>query len=372
MKIFYIANSRLPTEKAHGIQIMEMCSAFSALGHEVELIVPDRRNCIGVSPFAYYGKAETFKITRLPDWDLLKHGPIGFVIQSLRFAFRTVHYIRGKEGIVYSRDEYALALLKVFSGRRCYYEAHDIRRNFFLNLMLRRVDGIIAITQGLKDRLIAKGIPAEKILVAADGVNLEPYRLVRDKKECRQKLRLPMDKKLVVYTGHLYKWKGAEILAQAAAELGPDTNVVFVGGTVADIDHFNSLFSKDDKLIVTGHRPHSEIAWYQMAADVLVVPNTQKAEISARYTSPMKLFEYMASNRPIVASDLPSLREVLDERNSLLVAPDDAKGLARGISRLLADEALGRSLAVQARNHVERFTWQARSARIIDFMSARK
>jgi len=368
MKIFYIANSRIPTEKAHGIQIMEMCSAFAALGHEVELVVPRRKNSIDADPFAYYGKPETFRITRLPDIDLLRHGPVGFILQSLQFAVRTAWYLRGREGSVYSRDEYALALLCALTRRKCHYEAHDIRRNFLVKFMLKRVSGIVAITQGLKERFVAGGVDEDRILVAADGVDLAPYAEPKPKKECREKLRLPSDKRLVVYTGHLYKWKGAEILAQAALELPQDVRVVFVGGTVSDITVFNSKFGQDERIIVTGHRPHSEIADFQMAADVLAVPNTQKAEISARFTSPMKLFEYMASERPIVASDLPSLREVLTPENALLVRADDPKALAEGILKLLEDGAFADRLAAAAKRDVAEFTWDKRAKKIADFV----
>jgi glycosyltransferase involved in cell wall biosynthesis len=366
MRISYVANARIPTEKAHGIQIMEMCGAFAAAGHEVELIVPRRKNSIDADPFAYYGKPQTFRITRLPDVDLLRHGPIGFVLQSLQFAARVAWYLRGKEGLVYSRDEYALALICALTRRKCHYEAHDIRRNILAKSMLKRVSGIVAITQGLKERFIADGIDGSKILVAADGVDLAPYAEPKTKKECRERLRLPLDKGLVVYTGHLYKWKGAEILAQAALELPQDVRVVFVGGTVSDITVFNSKFGQDERIIVTGHRPHSEIADFQMAADVLAVPNTQKAEISARFTSPMKLFEYMASERPIVASDLPSLREVLNPENALLVRPDDPKALAGAILELLGDQFLASRLATVAKRDVQGYTWEKRARKLLE------
>ena len=99
-------------------------------------------------------------------------------------------------------------------------------------------------------------------------------------------------------------------------------------------------------------------------ADVLVLPNPRSA-ISNAFTSPLKLFEYMGSGRPIVASDLPSLREVLrDGENAILVEPGNPQALVAGIERIKKDEALGRRLAAQALQDVQAFTWAKRAERL--------
>ena len=111
MKILYIANIRLPTEKAHGIQIMKMCEAFAGLGHEIELVVPWRFNWIKTEPFEYYGVKKNFKITKLPSLDTVWLGRIGFWVQSFTFAEVSVWYALFKKAdIVYSRDELSLLI----------------------------------------------------------------------------------------------------------------------------------------------------------------------------------------------------------------------------------------------------------------------
>jgi glycosyltransferase involved in cell wall biosynthesis len=98
--------------------------------------------------------------------------------------------------------------------------------------------------------------------------------------------------------------------------------------------------------------------------DVLVLPNTA-THISARYTSPLKLFEYMAAGRPIVASDLPALREVLtDGENALLVEPGNAAQLADAIGRLLHDPELAQRLAAAAWRDVQAYSWDRRAERL--------
>ena len=110
---------------------------------------------------------------------------------------------------------------------------------------------------------------------------------------------------------------------------------------------------------------------YQAAADVLVLPNTAQAAISREHTSPLKLFEYMAAGRPIVASDLPSLREVLRHGdNAWLMQPDDPAALAQGIQHLLAEPALAARLAAQAQEEVQAYTWEQRAANILRFVGA--
>ena len=100
-----------------------------------------------------------------------------------------------------------------------------------------------------------------------------------------------------------------------------------------------------------------------------MLPNTAQAAISREHTSPLKLFEYMAAGRPIVASDLPSLREVLRHGdNAWLVQPDDPAALAQGIQHLLAEPALAARLAAQAQEEVQAYTWEQRAERILSFV----
>jgi glycosyltransferase involved in cell wall biosynthesis len=142
---------------------------------------------------------------------------------------------------------------------------------------------------------------------------------------------------------------------------------LLVGGRQDDVERMRRTVKENDwrNIEVVGHVSPSEVPFYQVAADILVLPNSAQAEISRSYTSPLKLFEYMAAERPIIASDLPSLREVLNEDNALLVTPDDANALAAALRQLLADPALGQRLAHHARRDVEAYSWRARAEQIL-------
>jgi len=119
------------------------------------------------------------------------------------------------------------------------------------------------------------------------------------------------------------------------------------------------------KPVCVGWVNNRVIPKYLKSADVLVLPNSAKSTISLLYTSPMKLFEYMASCRPIIASDLPALREILNSKNSFLVAPDNARSLADGIRKILGDNDLAETISDQAAHDVLQYTWQKRASFIL-------
>jgi glycosyltransferase involved in cell wall biosynthesis len=379
-ELIYIANARMPTEKAHGIQIVKMCESFVLAGLKVDLVLPWRFNKIKESLFDYYGVEKNFKIKKLPSLDLipLNIPKICFWIQSLSFALSVFFYLFFKKAdIIYSRDSFPLFLLSFFK-KNLVYEAHTFPRNFFLHKrVFKKTKAIVVITQKLKDLFIKQGMDGNKILVAPDGVDLEKFNLKETQVECRQKLNLPLDKKIVLYTGHLYKWKGVQVLARAAKFLDKDTLIVFVGGTKKDEQDFKIENKELDNILILGHQPHLKIPYYLKAADVLVLPNSAdvlvlpnsgKKEISQYWTSPMKMFEYMASQRPIVASDLPSIREILNENNAILVQPDNPEALAEGIKGILQNSDFADKISKQAYEDVQQYTWQTRTERILKFV----
>ncbi len=141
----------------------------------------------------------------------------------------------------------------------------------------------------------------------------------------------------------------------------------------AEIDRFRALAQQGGvEAVFAGYRPPAEIPQWLFAADVLAMPyaeslETATGEDTSGWMSPLKMFEYMAAGRPIVASDLPALREVLrHESNALLAAPGRADSLKEQINRLLADEALAERLSCQARADAEGYTWEKRAETILE------
>lgn len=370
-KLFYVANIRLPTEKAHGIQIMEMCQAFAALGHDVELVVPRRKTMregvrVEEDPLQYYDVRPIFKITKLWCLDWVKWGKLGFIVQSLTFALGAAWLSLSRQGFFYTRDEINALFLKVF-GRRVIWEAHMGHKNFLTDLIIKLKVPMVVISQGLKQLYINMGVSPENIHVAPDGVDLEKFAMREAKKEARRKLGLDLDTRIILYTGHLYPWKGVDTLAESARSIRHDVQVIFIGGTDKHISSFGMRYSLLANIKVLGNKPHSEIPLYLSAADVLVLPNSAKEDISRLYTSPMKLFEYMASGIPIVASNLPALREVLDESDAYFFEPDNHASLAETIDSILDDYGQAMNKAKSALEKAELYSWKKRAESIVNF-----
>ena len=364
-KLVYIANIRIPTEKAHGIQIMEMCQAFSAQGIEVELIVPHRRNSLHEDPFVYHNLPKTFKITKLPSFDLIRFGWAGFWIQQTTFALSAGFYMLGRFDLCYTRDP-LIAVLFESLGQKVIWEGHRGETNILIKMLIRMGVPMVMITQGLKKLYVGMGAGPANILVAPDAVDIEKFSNTLTKDESRLKAGIP-EGTVILYTGHLYGWKGAHTLAEAAKLLPEDKVVYFVGGTETDLIKFREQYGQVKNIRILGKKPHKDIPYFVGSADILVIPNSGKEDISKLYTSPMKLFEYMASGRPIVASNLPSIREIVDESSVCFFESDSAEDLARVIKEALGDMNRAAEKANKALEVVQQYSWDKRARIILDF-----
>lgn len=374
MKFYYIANARIPTEKAHGIQIANMCQAFVTQGVDLELLVPKRKNFIKDNIFEYYGIEKKFDVKYFKIVNLVNKIPyLGFLLQSFIFAFKIKKYLdkNYKKGdIIYSRDIFSLWFLRN-TKYKLFYEIHNWPNNLtFLHRILFFKIKFIAISQGLINELLIIGIKKENIFLAPDGVSLKKFdKITDDKKVLRNILGLPEKEKIVLYTGHLYKWKGAQTLLDAAAYI--NAKVYFLGGTKEDINIFKDKvkIKNLNNVYLLGHKPHDEMPKYMKSADILVLPNSKDSKISKYYTSPMKLFEYLASGVPIVASDLPSIREILLEEEAIWVDADNYKSLAKSINVLLEDDELNKKISKNYKKKILGYSWENRAKNIINFIN---
>lgn len=389
MKMLYVANARIPTEKAHGLQIMNMCEAFAGSRVEITLILPFRfqtsRSLRKIKDvWDYYGLATSFKIVKLPCLDLLWldsylrwlpfHPP--FLLQAFSFAFVAALYtLYRKADVYYTRDRYFaffFSSLKFWHRRKIYYEAHTAGALEKWLMKKDTIDGLVVISNALKEVYIKQGVAREKVLVAPDGVGMKAFAALDAREQARRVLGMPLDRKIICYTGHLYGWKGVDILARSMHYLPPSYIAYLVGGTEEDVMRFREFILQENltNVVMLGHVAPTLIPGYLAASDVLVLPNV--GEGLSRYTSPLKLFEYMAAKRPIVASDLPAIREILNEETAVLVAPGDPQALAEGVQKVISDQELARRIAERAYRDVQQYAWERRAEKIFEFMLSKK
>ncbi len=177
----------------------------------------------------------------------------------------------------------------------------------------------------------------------------------------------------ILYTGTFTPWKGLNTLVEAMAYL-PDARLTLIGGTKRE--HVDALRVQVERLGLHGrvtmreYVPQPQLRSALESASVLAMPLTGRFIEPTYFTSPSKAFEYMALAMPIVTTDLPTMREIFAHEDSALLAPpDDPKGLADALRRVLGDPALAQRLAAGARRSAERFTWDARAERVWKFIA---
>lgn len=391
MKLLYITNDRIPTNWANAIQIMKTCESLSKYGLSVELVIPFQHKMYiqntKTNIWDYYNVTEKFNITRIHSINLRVYEESQFLnrllpawlsyilyrIQDISFGFfSSLYALLKKADVYYSRSLFCLLIPYLFR-KRVIYESHDMPRYKIsrqLSLWLfKRIFGLVVINSTLKEHFIREGIPEGNILVADNGVDLTLFKNT-DQIDARGKLNIPKDKKIICYTGHLLKWKGVYVLADSMKSL-PEYLLYIVGGNKLHQEQYSEFIQKRGlaNIVVVGQVKPSLIPLYLAASDVVVLPNILIENEDGWYTSPLKLFEYLSSGKPIVATDIMPMGGILNNQNAMLVAPNDAHELARGIKRVIDDQEFARRIVKKAQFVVKKYTWDKRAGKIVYFIN---
>jgi len=384
-----VANTRFPSRRAQGLQVAQSSAAFARAGCTTSLLVADRRAHVELPPgqdaFDWYGVPPGMRpaVVRVDCVDWIERLPraLQYVparLQELTFSRSAARLVRERFGSarVLSREtECALRLVRA-GHERVFLEIHRVpgsrlRRRWLLEACAG-ARGVLAISGGVREDLVALGVDAARITVEHDGFEASRFARMPGRAEARQELGLPADAPVVVYTGGLLAWKGVDVLVEAARAM-PDAYFAIAGGLDGDVAALRARAGGLANVRIDGFQAPERVALYLAAGDVGVVPNRAKPAISARYTSPLKAFEAMAAGLPMVVSDLPALREILrPDAEAVFVAPDDPKSLAAGLRRLLGDAGLRQRMSATLRERSIRHGWDARAARILGWMEARE
>ncbi len=372
MQIEYIVQARMPTEKAHGLQIAHMCEAFAELGHTVILTIPRRQNPISEDIFSYYGLRTCFNVRYLWSPDLVSHfGRFGRIVQyvhSALFLVRLLFHTPPHAALIFTRSA-EIAWLYKMRGYTVVCEVHDWPESFgsLFAYFLRRVDCIPCNSEGTERACHAHGLM--QTMVSHNGIALSEFEKEYDARNVRSELGLPLNARIVMYVGALEYWKGVDTLCAAAPLLAHDVCVVIIGGNVEQVA---VLQKKYPTVRFLGTRPYRELAKNQQAADALVVPNIPSNAESTVYTSPIKLFAHMASRKPTIVSDIPSLRAIVSDKDVFFFEAGNVQSLSSVISTVLEDVTEAAVRAAYAFNHVHEYTWIVRGRRILEKVAREK
>lgn len=388
--LYYVLRRRLPADesdigrserKAHVIQQLRMCEAFAAAGEDVRLVFPGEDGASWEFLSDYYGLSTRFELKAVsplsqdynfPNYPVpaTDNGALG---GWLLYAALSGEFDPGD--VVYSRSLHAM---RYFTAARkwgafgdevsVWFEQHQVDRAIDDRFVgstadfYDQLDGVVCISETQREAVRrVQPVDPEKLFVAHDGVDRSAYEGLSTE-GARDRIGIPLDEKVVMYTGHLYPSKGVETLVRAAGEF--DARCYVVGGYDEDISRIAAEERVPESVSFTGFVPPSEVPLYQLSADVLVA--TVAADPDTDYFSPLKLFEYMAAGAPIVACRRGAYEEVLtDGRTALFVPPGSVPDLAAAVDGLLSDPELRADLGQRAREHVEQYDWRVRARRIL-------
>lgn len=378
MNLLYIANSRIPTEKAHGFQIMKTIEAFIDEGVSVDLLIPVRRNHIKEGVVKFYDLKKSPHIIYIKNYFGLIETfcpAVYFPVQRFIFTwFAFIYVIFSGRKIIYTR-EITLAFLLSLFGKKVLFEDHEPKNKFIFiyKFFIKHIYKKIVVAENLLKLYENSNVPRSSYIFVPNGVDLKEYDAVSPDRGVWRKIGLTGSEKIILYIGHFYKWKGVYTLLDAAQHVSSGT-IVLIGGTKEDKSTVDDYIQKNkiENVKVVPFLPHHEIVKFTKSADVLVLPNTASEERSLRYTTPIKLFEYMASGVPIVASNVESFKFYLkDNLNAFLFEPDNSESLGIKINELLSDAGLCKIVSMKASHDVKEFTWGKRAESILHFIDKR-
>ncbi len=371
LRVIYVGSPELFSKGASAVHVMKMCQAMGRLGVSTELLLSS--NHVEDELRRYYGVQNNFKIKKLP---YFHNSSLRNIVHGVLATIKTRAWRRDFDIVVTRNIVYAY-LATVFFKIPTVYDAHHPLVKGAGRLFNSFKDSKYLVrfstnSKGLADIYIELGLPRDKLVIAHNGVDIEDYKSLPGAKEARSELGLPSESKIVCYSGNIYEGRGIIQLIECAQRL-KDVLFLIVGGLEQDVDRLQNLANEKNagNVMLSGFVPHTKVPMYLASADALVLPYTQEMTIKGGtrakdFTSPIKLFEYMASGKPIVASAIPSVTEVLEDgRNSLLVEPGSAESLYRGIIKVLDNSQFAETIARGALSDVKNYSWEGRAKKLL-------
>ena len=379
VRIAYVTNVRLPSERAHGHQIAQVCDALSLLGHSVEIFAPFRKNIVREDFWTYYGVSNKIKVHHLGTFD-----PIASVLPGVTklWTLNTMLNRSLKQALagqafdlLYTRSPALLRVL-VETGKPVVLELHQLPR-FGRRAFARRCNRcalVACLTSAMRDELKTWGVHASKMLVAGDAVDLRRFADVPSKEAARKKNNITTKRLVVGYVGRLKTLgmeKGVGTLLEALATLKSEKKFfgLIVGGPEGDRKEYEakamSLGLSTEDVRFTGEVDAKHVPEMLSACDILAMPFPDLPHYRSNM-SPLKMFEYMAANRIIITSDLPTIRDVLSEETAVFVAPGNPQSLADRLQWITTHPEKALMRTQQAHQLVQSHTWEERMRNILN------
>lgn len=378
VRIAYCTNVRLPSERAHGHQVAQVCDALIRLGHTVSVYCPFRRAAINTGFSQYFGVDPRISLVVLGSFDPIAAwwlpGVLGLWVLNwqLRQRLSLELSVRAYD-LLYTRSPAILAAL-LHTGLPVILELHQLPR-FGRRSFVRRCNAcrrVTCLTSVMRDQLIRWGVAPERVTVAADAVDLRRFADLPIQGQARQHFGLLTQRPVVGYVGRL-KTLGQEkgvgdLLRALAISRSRDWYVWVVGGPANDVADYRvlarTLGLTDEDVSFTGEIVASDVPSALAACDALAMPFPDRPHYRQNM-SPLKMFEYMAAGKPIITTDLPTIRDVLSEETAVFCRPGDPADLDRAIRWVFDHSNEAKMRAARAQELVHEHTWETRMTRVL-------
>ena len=371
MKIACISPSTVPSRTANSIQAMKACHGLAQNGHEVRLFLPGEVRSTWDFLANQYGLETEFQLNWLPSRRIFRRYEfsINAVTQAQRWGTEVVYtwlpqaglfaLERGIPSILEVHDRLKGSLGPWVFGRFFRHRGHK-RLAVITHALLK----VLENENGIQPA-------AGEAVITPNGVEWERFANQPAPKEARAILGL-RESPTAAFSGHFYAGRGTDLLFSLAQSL-PDIQFLWIGGRQEDIDHWKSRLHAENvqNVVLTGFVENSRLPLHLAAAEVLMIPferiiRGSSGGNSADICSPMKLFEYMATGRAILTSDLPVIHEVLNETNACFAPPEDLPAWQKSLSALIKDPPLMRKLGDNAREDARQYSWKERERRALE------
>ncbi len=370
MRIYYFSSALFPSASAESVHVMKMCEGLSRLHANMDVVLFGRGGSKKSGPaeiYRFYGAEALASLCLSPAW-----GRAANFLHTLYMAVRL-----GPPDVFYGRDPVTLYFASWMDAPVC-MELHKmpagLRAAFFMKKLLARArfSSLIVTSEMLKREVLERfpGLAADKVLVARNGSDPAAA-----KNPMPAETRGRLGHVQVGHIGSLDNAHGAQLLLEVAERV-PELDFHFVGGRPRQIAALKKKAPQN--VFFYGYVPHTRLQAYMAAFDILVAPFQKTGrngglDVTGDGWSPLKLFEYMSSGKPLCCSDLPAFREFLEHgRNCLLVPSGTASAWVDALSVLARDANIRKLLAYEAEKDLrEKYTWEIRARRVLEFVKRR-
>ena len=377
MKIACITTSQIPSRTANSIQAMKVCHALKQCGEDVKLWVPYFKNSNWSELKDLYGLQEEFPV----EWIQFHKS-----FKQYGFCWRTVQLAKSWGADMIYTWALQSAVFAQYQNIPVVMEFHDFPMGTFGPKLFKRyvkhqahsltLCTTRALAQGLEERYHFS-FEEDSLQIAPNGTDPQRYENLPAPRQARKQLGLE-EAITVGFTGHFYRGRGVDLLLEIASNL-PHIHFLWVGGKEEHIQPWREELKsrKMMNVTLTGFIPNQQLPLYQAACDILVMPYGKKISGSsggdiARVINPMKMFDYLASGRAIIASEIPIFHEVLSEETAVFCPPEDASAWVAAIRKLASDQNKRDKLARKAKQLSQQYSWSSRAQRTLSIIKNRE